>query len=108
MSIKLLVFILLIPACGMPGPQGSQGVPGPRGPKGEAANIGMIKFCPGYDTVYPRTFPEFGMCVSDVLYAVYWDKQNAWLAEVVPGRYDSTSTSAPCSFTVKPMCKIEP
>lgn len=102
MSRKLFLFILFIPACGMPGPQG---IPGP---PGEAAKIGMIKFCPGYDTVYPRTFPEFGMCISDVLYAVYWDKHNAWLAEAVPGRYESTSTSAPCSFTVGPKCKVEP
>ena len=67
----------------------------------------MIKFCSNYESSYPTTFPEYGICIDNILYAVYWDNKNSWLTEVTPGYYSSTSTSAPCNFTVKDNCVIE-
>lgn len=58
-------------------------------------------------TNYPVTFPEYGICIDSILYAVYWDGKSAWLAEIVPGYYASTSTSAPCNFTVLADCKLK-
>lgn len=69
--------------------------------------VTMVQFCPGYTTTYPSTFPEFGICISGNIYAVYWDSSNSWLSEVVPGQYLSTSTSAPCTFTVLSNCQIQ-
>lgn len=77
------------------------GSPGTNG-----SSIAMIQFCPGYTTTYPAIFPEFGVCSSNNIYAVYYDKTNAWLAEIAPGYYSSTSTNAPCNFMVGPDCEI--
>lgn len=86
---------------GRPGSQGIQGSPG--------TSVTAVQFCPNYQLTYPSTFPEVGMCFSNVLYAVYWDKANlnAWLTEIPPGYYASTSTSAPCNFTVMPNCGVQ-
>ena len=81
---------------------GATGAQGPAGTTG----LSVVKFCSAYTTVYPTTFPEYGLCISGSIYAVYWDNTNAWLAEVVPGSYQSTSTSAPCDFTVSANCEI--
>lgn len=80
------------------GPQGPQGKPG--------TGVSKIQFCPGYTTTYPTTFPEYGTCIEGQLYAVYWDTHNAWEALIVPGYYKSTSTSAPCNFTVFDNCTV--
>lgn len=97
-------------APGQKGDTGDVGPTGPQGPQGVAGAPGtvvtQVQFCPGYVTIYPSTFPEFGLCISSHLYAVYWDKKNAWLAEVVPGYYASTSTSAPCNFHVASSCEV--
>lgn len=87
---------------GTTGPQGQQG------PQGvDLDSITMVQFCQGYTTTYPNSFPEFGMCVNNTLYAVYWDQHNSWLAQIAPGYYASTSTSAPCNFTVVSNCGIQ-
>jgi hypothetical protein len=65
-----------------------------------------VQFCTGYTTTYPSVFPEFGFCINSQIYAVYWDGKNAWEGEIVPGYYDSTSTSAPCDFTVSAGCEV--
>jgi hypothetical protein len=67
---------------------------------GTNAALTTVQFCPNYTVKYPSTFPEFGIVIDNTIYAVYWDGTNAWLTEVPPGNYASTSTSAPCNFTV--------
>lgn len=69
-------------------------------------NLTMVQFCSNYSTSYPTSFPEFGLCLNNLLYGVYWDGHNAWLAQIVPGYYLSTSTSAPCNFHVLPNCGV--
>jgi len=102
---------------GSPGPQGSpglNGLPGPTGPVGPQGVPGVpgtvtttVQFCPNASGAYPSSFPEYGLCINNSLYAVYWDGKNAWLAEVYPGYYASTSTSAPCDFTVLTNCEVQ-
>lgn len=77
---------------------GIQGNPGTDGTS--ATSVSTVQFCSGYQTNYPGTFPEFGLVILGSIYAVYWDGHNAWLAQIVPGYYMSTSTSAPCNFIV--------
>lgn len=84
---------------GATGPEGEQGPPG-----ANAANVTMIQFCSNYNT---DSFPEFGICSNNSLYAVYWDNKNSWLAEIVPGYYESTSTNVPCNFTVEENCVVK-
>ena len=101
--MKWLALLLLLTACN----QGVQQIQGPQGlPGANGSTVTMVQFCPSYNTSYPSIFPEFGMCINDILYATYWDGKNAWTAEVVPGYYESTSTSAPCNFTVSANCVI--
>jgi len=114
--VWILVFgaALTVTACappqiGPPGPAGQSitGAAGINGTNGvDASGVTMVQFCPGYTTTYPSVFPEFATCVSGSLYAVYWDGKNAWQAEVVPGLYESTSTSAPCNFKVGFNCSV--
>jgi hypothetical protein len=89
---------------------GQQGIPGLNGPQGipglNAAPTTAVQFCPGYTPTYPTTFPESGLCVGGNIYAVYWDGTNAWLSLIPPGHYASTSTTAPCNFTVVAGCVI--
>jgi len=82
------------------------GTNGTNGKPGANASLTMVQFCPSYTTTYPSDFPEFGICVNNALYAVYWDGRNSWLSELVPGVYASTSTSAPCTFSVNANCLI--
>jgi hypothetical protein len=83
---------------------------GNNGENGQAGTPGTvvtpIQFCTGYTTTYPSSFPEFGVCINNLIYAVYWDGSNAWLAQIVPGYYASTSTNAACDFTVAENCTI--
>lgn len=106
------IFLLLISGCakskdgkdGGSGAAGNNGAPGSNGQ--DATPITAVKFCIGATTVYPTSFPEYGFCINGKIYATYWDGTNAWTAEVVPGYYSSTSTSAPCSFSVTANCVI--
>lgn len=96
---------------GVDGTDGQNGTPGATGPQGPQGNQGQpgttVKFCPSKVVSYPTSFPEFGICVDNVIYAVYWDGHNSWLTEVPQGAYISTSTSAPCNFTVLANCAIQ-
>lgn len=83
---------------GLAGSIGPQGIVGPAGQP--ASQVTVVQFCPGYTTSYPSVFPEFGFLINGKIYATYWDGKNAWTAQVVPGYYQSTSTTAPCNFTV--------
>lgn len=95
---------------GLDGLQGIQGLPGAVGATGPAGAAGLdatpvttVQFCPGYQESYPSTFPEFALVISGQIYAVYDGGANdVFLALIAPGTYSSTSTSAPCNFTVQP------
>lgn len=71
-------------------------------------NVSTVLFCANTTTTYLTSFPEFGLCINNLLYGVYWDGHNSWLAQIVPGYYLSTSTSAPCNFHVLPNCGVTP
>lgn len=97
---------------GAEGPAGQKGDSGDQGPQGPAGAPGLdatpvmpVALCTG-QTVYPAAFAEYGLCVNNDLYGVYWDGTNAWLTKIVPGNYVSTSTSVPCSLTVGPNCSV--
>lgn len=93
---------------GIIGPTGAIGITGSEGVTGNSgANISYIKFCNNYIGSYPGSFPEYGICIDNNLFAVYWDGRNSWLAMVYPGYYKSTSTTAPCNFTVLPNCIVQ-
>jgi hypothetical protein len=113
--VVIFLLLALVVACGRAGPAGpigpkgapGQTIQGPVGPSGApGTGVSTIQFCPGYTTTYPTTFPEYGICIGNNLYAVYYDGKNTWLAEIVPGYYASTSTSAPCDFTVGADCTV--
>lgn len=55
---------------------------------------------------HPGTYPEYGLCIDNQLYAVYWDGHNAWMALIVPGTYHSTSSTDSCSFIVGNNCQV--
>lgn len=74
------------------GTTGEQGNPG--------TEVTTEQFCSQYTGSYPGTFPEYGLLINGALYAVYWDGINSWLSKIYPGTYRSTSTTAPCNFTV--------
>lgn len=93
---------------GTNGTQGGVGLTGPIGPKGEAGtSVTVSQFCPNYTASYPSTFPEYGLCIGDNLYAVYASAtQGTFLAFLPPGAYTSTSNSAMCSFSVGANCAV--
>lgn len=68
--------------------------------------VTAVKFCEGYTTVYPTSFPEYGFCINGKLYATFSENGAAWTTEVAVGAYISTSTSAPCSFQYLGNCQI--
>lgn len=65
-----------------------------------------VQFCPGIPTMYPTTFAEYGLCIDNQLFAVYWDGVNSWVSLVPPGTYRSTSSTAPCTFLVSVGCQV--
>lgn len=93
---------------GTDGLNGTNGTNGSNGTNGtNATPITTVQFCPNYTGTYPSDFPEFGICIAGNTYAVYWDGRNAWLAQVYPGAYSSTSSSAPCNFTMLANCQVQ-
>ena len=121
----LILLAYLLSACGhfkgdvgQPGAPGAGGVSGEKGEKGDQGNQGVagtpslpvtsVQLCKSVgSTVYPTTFPEQVLCVSQELYGVYWDGSNAWLAKLPVGRYESTATNLKCTFDIKPNCVVE-
>ena len=68
--------------------------------------VSTVEFCPSLGaTVYPSSFPEYGICIEGNIYAVYWNGSNAFMAEVVPGEYASTSPQG-CNFSVAANCSV--
>lgn len=117
MKNYIIILVLTLSSCGhdlntpaigtpqvqlIPGPTGSPGPSGLPGTNGTV--ITPIQFCPNFP---PSSFPEFGLCLDNNLYAVYWDGTNTWLTEIPPGTYNSTATNAACSFQVLENCQIQ-
>lgn len=100
-------------ATGATGEQGATGATGAQGAQGEAGQDGrdaspvtVVQLCESHGrTVYPTNFPEQALCISDKLYGVYWTGHQAFLAEIVPGTYRSTSPQG-CTLTVGPCCSV--
>lgn len=92
---------------GATGATGSQGAPGTNGQDGtDATPITVVELCPSYGaTSYPNSFPELAVCLDNNLYGVYWSGTEAFLAEIVPGTYASTSPDA-CTLTVAANCVV--
>ncbi len=102
---------------GAVGPQGLQGIMGPSGPQGVIGPAGIpgvsgapgtlvtfVKFC-NEVTNYPSTFPEYGLCVSGQLFAVY-STHGGFGVLVPPGYYSSHGVNSSCNFTVGANCAI--
>ena len=107
MKLPAFVFfaLLVVISCvqeQIPGPQGLQGPPG-----APANSVSVVQFCPAQGATTYGHFPEYGLCIDNVLYGVYWDNKNAFLAEIVPGTYKSTSTGLGCTFVVASGCLIK-
>lgn len=92
---------------GLSGTNGTNGSNGSNGSNGtDGTVVQSVQFCPNYTLSYPSMFPEVGFCIDNKIYAVYYDGKNAWMSVIPPGSYASTSTSAPCNFTVAPGCVV--
>lgn len=91
--------------CGQPstGPKGDPGMPGPQGTPGTV--VLPIKFCPQSPS-YPTTFPEYGFCINNTLYAVYSDN-GGFMAEIPAGTYYSNAIGSSCNFKVLENCGIQ-
>lgn len=88
-------------AVGGTGPQGPAGNTGSTGPQGEPGqSVTGVKFCPNVADVHSSTFPEYGLCLDNKIYAVYWSGSQAFLAYLTPGNYSTTSINSNCNFTV--------
>lgn len=89
------------------GTNGSNGSNGSNGQNGADGTLVLpVPLCPSYTTTYPSTFAEFGFCINSKLYGVFWDGHNAWWTVIPNGYYSSTSSSAPCTFTVSAGCTV--
>lgn len=85
---------------GAVGATGAQGIPGAAG-----TSVFAVKLCPGVPVVYPTSFPESALCLQNKLYGVYWDGIHAFLAELPPGNYSSTSPQG-CNLRVGLNCQV--
>src|SRR6266700_338976 len=132
--IILLIFLSSCgyPVVGPQGPSGPIGNTGPTGSTGASGsscsvtssasgatitcpdgststinNVSAVQFCPQAGaTNYPSNFPEYGLVVGNIIYAVYWGttstsggQKTSFLAQIVPGTYVSTGNIT-CTFTV--------
>lgn len=88
---------------GAVGATGPQGIQGPAGVNGTV--ITPVKFC-SQTSNYPSTFPEYGLCINNNLYAVY-SANDGFLTYIPPGAYHSNAIGSICDFTVLPNCKIQ-
>lgn len=92
---------------GVPGSKGDTGAQGIQGVPG--TGVTTIKFCDDYVPTYPSSFPEYGLCIDNKLYGVYWSVSlGAFLAYLPPGTYRSTNASQACLFTIYPNCIVAP
>ena len=89
-----------IPGQTIVGPAGPVGAPGLNGTNGQDGTIVTpIQFCPGSVPTYPSTFPEYGFCIDNQLYAVY-SANGGFLALIPDGDYQSNAVGSSCSFHV--------
>jgi hypothetical protein len=106
--MRYILALLLLNACSheqgtvIAGPKGDTGAPGQ-----DATPVKTVQFCPSQGATTYGHFPEYGLCIGNEIYAVFWDKNNAFLAKVVPGTYTSTSTGLQCTFTVAADCEVK-
>lgn len=91
------------------GDTGSQGAPGIAGNDGvngqDGTQIVPVKFCSQVAN-YPTTFPEYGLCINNQLYAVY-SALDGFLTLIPPGLYNSNAIGSACTFEVKANCAVE-
>lgn len=88
------------------GSNGPQGIPGLDGANG--STITPVQFCTAFTPQYPDSFPEYGLCINNQLYGVYWNGTTAFLAYLPPGAYNSTSLSnTTCNFTIVSGCTVQ-
>lgn len=89
---------------GLQGEAGSNGTNGTNGVNGSSGSIVTpVKFCNDDSS----TFPEYGLYVDNVLFAVYWgntpgsngNQKQAFLTKLIPGSYQSTGGNN-CQFTI--------
>lgn len=94
-------------ATGSTGQTGNTGQTGSVGPQGASATpITVVQVCPNLGvTTYASNFPEQALCLGGSLYGVYWTGSQAFLADIVPGAYSSTSPQG-CNFTVSANCVV--
>lgn len=114
----LITLMLLLVSCGGQSPSvieypcststnGTQvTVSCPDGSRSVFNNTFIVQFCPGVVS-YPTVFPESGLCIQNKLYGVFWMSNSAWLGEIPPGNYTSTSTSLACNFKVLVNCGVQ-
>lgn len=98
---------------GSTGPAGPIGEAGPQGPKGEDGKDGKdsnpivtVSLCPGDQPSYPSSFPEYGVCIDNQLYAVY-SVNGGFFALIPPGTYQSNAVGSHCTFKVLENCQVE-
>lgn len=109
-KILLILFatalvMMLMSGCAQQGNQGASGLNGLQGSPG--TTIAAIQFCPSQGPTTHNHFPEQGICINEKIIAAFWDGTNAFLAEIVPGSYTSTSTGLQCTFTIINGCNIQ-
>lgn len=80
------------------GQTGAQGVRGAAGAAGTV--ITPVSFCGG-PSVYPSTFPEYGLLINGQMYGVY-SANDGFLALLPPGTYSSNAIGSSCSFVINP------
>lgn len=113
MKTVILILICALVGCGRKGDpgdtgqNGQAGAIGAAGPRGaDGTSVTPRQFCTAQSGSYPGSFPEYGLCINDELYAVFWSGGNSWLAKLYPGTYVSTATGLACTFTVAAHCMV--
>jgi hypothetical protein len=100
---------------GVAGAKGDQGIKGDKGDKGDTGAVGAqgiqgtagvagvtsIKFCPNLTDSYGTQYSEYGLCVDNKIYAVYWSNNQAFMTRLSNGNYTTTTPFGNCTFTVQ-------
>ena len=100
--LTFLAGLTLLFGCGKSGPAGSAGAVGNPGTPGvpgqDATPVTVVNFCGG-PSVYPSTFPEYGLVISGKVYGVY-SQNGGFLAYLPPGTYVSNAIGSACNFVI--------
>lgn len=92
---------------GQNGTNGADGQNGQDGANGAPGSVVLaVSLCPSKPLIYPSSFPESALCVNNSLFGVYWNGHQAFLSELPPGDYVSTSPQG-CSLRIKANCVVE-